>query len=137
MFGAYRIVAQKAGQVVLTLCKDSRKGELIGEYNFMTPEEAKELPNQKKLHPMLANLPAYLKDPANYDKIRLSILEAGATKHSHGEVGEWALCKHCQQKEWDRKEFMLKLGFKTGAQYKSWQRVHEEIIRRDPLVKWK
>lgn len=87
----------------------------------------------KTIHPMLAKLPEYLKDPNNYDKIQRAILDAGATRHSHGEVGEWASCKSCKQKEIDRLMMMKKLGFESGTQYLMWKKVHEEIKRRDPL----
>lgn len=100
-------------------------------------EEQQQFPNQRKLHPMVASLPDYLKDSANFDKIQMAILDAGATKHSHGDVGEWASCISCQQKEWDRKEMMIKLGFQSAAQYKAWQKIHTKIKERNPLVKWK
>ena len=90
-----------------------------------------------KLHPLLAMLPDYLKDPANYYKIQKAIIEAGATKHSHGEITDWAACKYCQQKQWNRKETMLKLGFKNGPQYMMWKKTHIDIIERTPLVNWK
>lgn len=101
----------------------------------MTKEEAKKLPKAKP-HPLLAKLPDYLKDQNNYHKIQLAILEAGATKHSHGEVVDWAKCVYCQQRLWDRKEFMYKLGFKNAAQYKAWCAVHEEIKKRVSLPKY-
>jgi len=107
----------------------------------MTPEEAKKnLPKASKvpkLHPMLKALPDFLKDPANYHRILKAILDVGATRHSHGEVGDWAKCQTCQAKERDRLMFMRKLGFQSAAQFKAWQSVHEEIRRRDPLVDWK
>ena len=90
-----------------------------------------------KPHPVLASLPDHLKDPANYYKIQKAILEAGSTKHSHGEIGEWAKCKYCQWKEWNRKETILRLGFKNGTQYILWKKTHEEIKRRMPLLDWK
>lgn len=97
----------------------------------------KELPKAlPKPHPMLATLPAYLKDTKNYKAIQLAILDAGATKHSHSEIGEWATCTHCQQKEKDRLLMMKKLGFQSGAQYLAWKKVHEEIKKRNPLVNW-
>ena len=44
----------------------------------------KDLPDHKhfpklKTHAIVKNMPAHLKDPANYDKIQKAILEAGAT----------------------------------------------------------
>lgn len=82
------------------------------------------------------NLPDYLKDPANYYKIQKAILEAGATRHSHGEIGEWAKCKQCQQKEMDRLLMMKKLGFQNGKQYMAWKRIMNKIDERMPLVDW-
>ncbi len=90
-----------------------------------------------KLHPILASLPEYLKDPANFDKIQRAILDAGATKHSHGEVVDWAGCTYCQGKEWDRKEMIQRLGFTSGAQYMAWKKIHTTIKDRYPLVMWK
>lgn len=99
----------------------------------ITPETFAKAP---KLHPALATLPAYLKDPKNYDKVMKAILDAGATRHSHGEIADWAACAACQRKAWDRKEFMTKLGFKHAAQFKAWQQVHMAIKERVPLAKY-
>ena len=91
---------------------------------------------KQKPHPILGSLPAYLKDPANYHKVKKSLIEAGSTKHSHGEVSEWAMCAYCQQRQWNRKELMRKLGFTSGAQYMAWRRTHEKIKELAPLMKW-
>ena len=80
-----------------------------------------------KLHPMLAMMPDYLKDPKNYEKIKKAILKAGQTKHSHGEVVDWAGCQTCQQKQMDRLLMMKKRGFQSAAQYKAWDKVHNKI----------
>ena len=88
------------------------------------------------LHPMLATLPEFLKDPKNYRRVQMEILDAGASKHSHGEVVDWAGCAHCQSKQRDRLEMMRKLGFQSAAQYKAWQLTHEEIKKRMPLDKY-
>jgi len=88
-----------------------------------------------KVNPLIADMPKHLKDPANYKKIQKALLEAGATKHSHPEMIDWAGCKICQTAQWNRKEMMKKLGFKSGAQYMAWQKVHETIIKRVPLLK--
>lgn len=82
---------------------------------------------------ILANLPGHLKDRKNYKKIMKAILNAGATRHSHGEIGEWAKCFHCQRKQNDRLLMMKSLGFKTKAHFMVFQRIHEEIERRMPL----
>lgn len=80
-------------------------------------------------HPILAILPEHLKDPKNYEKIQRAILDAGASRHSHSDMLEWSACKYCQQKEWNRKEMMKKLGFVNGTQYMLWKKIHEEIKR--------
>ncbi len=46
----------------------------------------------------LKDLPAYLKDPANYEKVNKLIIETLASKHSHGEVIDWAKCAACQRR---------------------------------------
>lgn len=93
----------------------------------------KDLPTMLKPHPILAELPAYLKDPANYAKIQKAIIDAGATKHSHGDVLIWASCKACQKKQMDRLAMMKALGFRTKAHYMVWRKIHAEITRRDKL----
>ena len=81
-------------------------------------------------NPLLIGLPAYLKESKNYDKIRRVILDAGATRHSHSEMLDWSACKTCQRKQWDRKETMKRLGFRSGVQYLEWRKVQEEIKKR-------
>ena|SRR3990167_6973764 len=98
----------------------------------MKEETAKMVPN-----PLIASLPNYLKDPANFYKIQKALLEAGSTPHSHGSVGEWGKCLRCQRAQWNRKEMMIKLGFKSGAQYMAWKLVHSEIKKRMPLIERK
>lgn len=94
------------------------------------------LPRYLPKNPILQGMPEHLKDPANYEKIRKAILNAGATPHSHSEVLQWSGCKTCQRKQWDRKEMMKKLGFKNGQQYLLWCRIHEQIKERVPLLKY-
>lgn len=93
-------------------------------------------PKEKKVHSLVASLPDYLKDHANYEKIQRAILDAGATRHSHGEMVEWAQCKHCQQKQHDRLMMMRKLGFRSAAQYMTWNKIHNEITKRVPFAKY-
>lgn len=103
----------------------------------------RDLPDHKhfpklKTHAIVKNMPAHLKDPANYDKIQKAILEAGATRHSHGEIEDWAKCTKCQMALANRSETMKKLGFQTGTHYIIWRRIHEQmkLIERDPLSKY-
>lgn len=90
-------------------------------------------------NPLIASLPAYLKEPKNYLKVQKAIIQAGATKHSHSDMGEWAGCNTCQTKQHERAETMRKLGFKSGRQYMAWKKIHEEILnlyRRNKLPKY-
>ena len=91
---------------------------------------------KNKPHPIVATLPAYLKDHANYDKIEKAILDAGATRHSHAEVVDWACCKECQSKQLDRLRMMRGLGFQSAAQYLAWKKIHQQIKERVPLPKY-
>lgn len=87
---------------------------------------------------VLASIPAHLKDHANYKKIKKAIIQAGATKHSHGEISEWAKCFVCQRKQSDRLLMMKSLGFQSKAHYMVWERIHEQLdsLKRDRLPKY-
>lgn len=100
----------------------------------MTPKEAKQLPIYTP-NPLLAELPDYLKDPANFKKIQRALLDTLATSHSHSEVIDFTKCFHCQVKVQDLAEMKNKLGFRSAAQYLEWKKTHELIItkRRVPL----
>lgn len=78
-------------------------------------------------HPLLKSLPDYLKDHNNYEKVKRAILDAGSTGHNHDEVSEWIKCTHCVDKQKDRVNMMRKLGFKSAAQYKAWDKVQSLI----------
>jgi len=90
-------------------------------------------PKAKKL---LGDFPEYLKDHDNYEKIERAILEAGSTPHSHAEIVDWAKCKRCQKAQWDRKEMMYKLGFKSAAHYMAWKKIHSTIQEKVILPKY-
>jgi len=89
-----------------------------------------------KLHPLMASLPDYLKDPKNFEKVQKTVLKAFAGKHSHGEVVEWAQCAECQARFQNRRHVLKKLGFKNPAQYQAWKKIHETIKARMPLDKY-
>lgn len=116
--------------------KNGRK-KVISACN-MEEDIAKKLPARLPRNRLLDSLPYYLKDPANYEKIRKAIFEAGASTCDHAEVIEWAGCMKCQRKQWDRKETMARLGFQNGQQYLMWARTHERIrsLQRDRLEKY-
>jgi len=80
-----------------------------------------------KLHPLLASLPDHLKDPANFEKVQLAIINTFRSTCGHGEVLEWAECPKCSEKMLERRALLRKLGFKNAAQYMAWRKVHEEI----------
>lgn len=83
--------------------------------------------------PVLAGLPEYLKDPANYKKVRKALLETLATTHSHGELIEWSTCVQCQLKMRDHADMVRKLGFTSPAQYYAWRKVSEKVEERVKL----
>lgn len=98
------------------------------------PEKTEITPDTfPKYKPASADYPPHLKDPANYKKIRKAILDAGATPHSHSDMAVWAGCRKCQLAALNRTETMKHLGFKSGAHYLAWQRIHETIERRVPI----
>ena len=101
----------------------------------MTEITPKTFPKEKP-HPLVASLPKYLKDPANYEKIQKELLNAGASRHSHAEVVAWAACVECQGRQKDRADMMRELGFKSAAQYMAWQKIHTEIRNLMPLDKY-
>lgn len=86
----------------------------------------------EKVH-VLAGLPEYLKDPANYRKVKKALYETLATTHSHSDILEWGTCVKCQIKLKDHADMVHKLGFKSPAQYLAWQKVHETLEKRVPL----
>lgn len=90
-------------------------------------------------NPLIKDLPEYLKDFKNYQKVQKAIIVAGATKCSHAEMVDWAVCKKCEEARWNRKEMMKRLGFKNAAQYMAWRKIMEEIsnlFKRDKLPKY-
>jgi len=98
-----------------------------------TIEDAKKaLDNTQKVH-VLAGLPEYLKDPANYQKIRKAIYETIATKHSHSDILEWGACVNCQIKLKEHGELIRRLGFTCPEQYRAWLKVHAKIEERVKL----
>lgn len=93
------------------------------------PDLPKYVPN-----PLLDALPEHLKDPENYEKIQIALLETLATLHSHGDMLEWGECADCMGKLRDHRNMMLQLGFKTPQHYQAWQKNHEEMKRVMKLV---
>lgn len=96
----------------------------------------KDIDLKPKINPLIDKLPAYLKDPANYEKIQKQIIESFISTCSHGAIVEWAACKKCTDKMLDRRRLLKKLGFKNPAQYFAWKKVHEKIKKMYPLVDW-
>lgn len=89
-----------------------------------------------KYKPAAHDFPPHLKDPANYNKIQLALLDTLASKHSHGDMAEWAACASCQKKMHEHAETMRKLGFETPQHYMAWKRIHAEIKKRIPYAKY-
>ena len=82
---------------------------------------------------LLASIPEYLKDHKNFKKIYKAIADAGASKHSHGDMETWAKCLYCTKKQNARLLMMKSLGFTSKAMYLSWLKIHQDWDRRVPL----
>ena len=99
-------------------------------------EKTPDIVFKSKVHPIVASFPKHLKAPKNYNKIQKFILETLASRHSHGEIVDWAKCVACQRRFAERGHVLKKLGFKTPGHYMVWKKIHEEIKRRDPFPKY-
>ena len=88
-----------------------------------------------KPNPILAGLPDFVKDPANYNKIQMDLLNALGGAHSHSDMVTWASCLNCQNKLVNFRDTMNKIGFKSPQQYIAWKRVMAQMIntKRVPL----
>jgi len=124
----------------LTLRKKLNQKKLMSDSNLhpLIKSAEKALPKGtiigSRVNPLIANMPSHLKDFKNFEKIQRAILDAGATKHSHAEIGDWAKCLTCKSKNEDRVLMMRKLGFTSGAQYRNWLRIHTKIKTLMPLI---
>ena len=85
-------------------------------------------------NPLLKDLPDYVKDSANFDKIQTQLYASLQSPHSHAEVIDWHKCFDCMQRVADHKNMMIKFGFKTPAMYLEWKKVMSVIKRRVPLI---
>lgn len=101
----------------------------------LKPEDVKPetFPSQTKKNPIFEGLPEYLKDPANYKKIKKQLLNELSSTHSHGEMVEWAACPSCQRKFTERGVVIRKLGFTSSAQYMAWDKVMKTIVDAEKL----
>ena len=88
--------------------------------------------HEKKV-PVLAGLPEYLKNPENYKKIRLALLDTLASTHSHADILEWGNCPKCQMKLHNHAEMVRKLGFTCPAQYYAWKKISDQVEKRIKL----
>ena len=95
----------------------------------------KPLPKYKP-HPLMESLPDHLKDPTNYNKIRKAIFDTVATSCGHSDIISMSKCVKCTENMRNRRLLLKKLGFKSPTQYVAWQKIHEEIRVKYPLVNW-
>lgn len=79
---------------------------------------------------LLKDLPEFLKDPLNYNKIQKALLNTLAGQHSHSEMVTWANCINCQNKMRNHAELMRKFGFKTPQQYMAWKKIIASMINK-------
>jgi len=90
-----------------------------------------------RVNPLIADLPEYLKNPANFAEIQKKIIASVQTSCTHSDVFEMAKCEKCTKKMLERRKLLKKLGFKNPRQYMEWRKIHEEVRRRFPLMDWK
>lgn len=91
------------------------------------PKLDKPLPRYKP-NPLVANLPAHLKDPANFEKIKRVIAESmQGCKKTHEGIGEMATCPTCSEKMKERRLVLKRLGFQNPAQLRKWYEIHNTI----------
>ena len=106
-------------------------------------KEIKQTKNPKELilkpqgNPLTDGLSPYLKNQANFKTIMKMVIDSVQTKCFHNDVIEMAGCKICSEKMLERRKLLKKLGFKNPRQFMGWRRIHEEIVKRYPLVDWK
>lgn len=86
---------------------------------------------------VLAGLPEWLKDPANYEDVEKQIIQTFVSTCAHSEIMDWANCPKCTKKMLERRKLLKRLGFKNPAQYLAWKKTHQAIKERYPLVDWK
>jgi alkylated DNA repair dioxygenase AlkB len=101
------------------------------------PKDPKKIP-RPSTHTIVSDLPDYLKDHANYDKIQRALLETLATTHSHSDLFAWFQCPKCQKKLLEHRTLLKRLGFKNAGQYYAWKKIHEYIKnpKKKPLPKY-
>lgn len=87
-----------------------------------------------KVHPILASLPDYLKDPENFKKIQAKIVDTMISSCGHSDIIQWSECKKCTDKMLQRRLLLRKLGFKNPAQYMMWRKVHEKIAEHQKMI---
>lgn len=89
-----------------------------------------------KPNPLLVGLPEYLKDHANYPKIRKFLYDIVGSRCGHSDPAAWYTCSKCYNRMQEYKMALEKLGFKSSKQYYLWRRIHEmmDSKQRDPLT---
>lgn len=90
-----------------------------------------------KAKPVLSDLPDYVKDPANFRKIELALLDTlTGCRKSHSEVFEMSQCTKCTTNMLERRTLMKTFGFKTPAHYLAWKKVHHKIQQLIKMPKY-
>lgn len=98
--------------------------------------EQPEVTYKQRVNPLLKNLPEYVKDPRNFEKIELSLIKTLRCDKLHSDPLKMAECKKCTENMKVRRELMKKYGFSSYAVYMAWKQIHTEIKKRMPLEKY-
>lgn len=120
----------KAGLAALMCQRNNVKAELTSVYNIMK----KELwPEVKKLHPLVAELPEELKDPACYKDIEDKLARIMFSDHQHKYLITFQKCKRCKDKVLKKRAAIKELGFKSYEQYLMWKKIMDIIVNQREL----
>ena len=85
----------------------------------------------------LKQLPDFVKDPANYRKIELALLDTlTGCRKSHSDITETSKCLKCTRNMKERRLLMKTFGFKTYGVYLQWKKTHIKIKELQRLPKY-
>ena len=87
-----------------------------------------DLPKKYKQHPMLKDIPDALKDIERYKEVEKEFASIMLTSHKHKTPAGMMACAECSKKVKERREYLIKLGFKDYGQFMLYRRVMNMII---------
>lgn len=85
------------------------------------------VPKKIKPNPLFKGMSNYLKDPKNFNKVELELINILHSGHNHKTASAYVKCKECQSKREERTKRMKEIGFKSLQQYMEWKKIHTII----------